>query len=105
MDKLQHNCLPPIDGIYFKGQPLPTLLHYCQGYRIGGHGFGKRGAPENMFSCASPMFKEPPNDLDRSPIKTKWKVVINLILFYQYVRLFSSSFEIHYVTVSICLAD
>lgn len=35
-------CVPPVDGIYFPGKPLPNVVHYCQTYRTGGIGFTKR---------------------------------------------------------------
>lgn len=83
VDAIENNCEPPVDGIFFPGRPLPTLLHYCQSYRVqhptGMFGFGKRGAPENMFTCESPMFKEPPNDLDKSPVQRRKMVSLVVI--------------------------
>ncbi|KAL7431266.1 hypothetical protein ACHAXM_003999 [Skeletonema potamos] len=42
--------------------PLPTLLHYCQTYGIAKVLFEKRSIPQNVFSCQSPLLKEPPTD-------------------------------------------
>jgi hypothetical protein len=65
IDRLNDACRPPVDGIYFSGTPLPTVVHYCQSFRAGAFGFAKRQAPKNMFSCESPMFADLPNDLDK----------------------------------------
>ena len=63
IDALEDPCLPPIDGIYFPGKPLPTFVHFCQGYHIGELTFQKRRVPKNIFSCEHPMLLEPPNDV------------------------------------------
>ena len=42
--------------------PLPTLLHYCQHYGVANVIFAKRSIPQNIFSCQSPLFEEPPID-------------------------------------------
>mmetsp|Transcript_26662 Transcript_26662/g.25531 ORF Transcript_26662/g.25531 Transcript_26662/m.25531 type:complete len:485 (+) Transcript_26662:154-1608(+) len=63
IDKLDDVCVPPVNGIYFPGTPLPTLIHYCQNYRAGNIGFAKRQVPKNIFTCESPMLLEPPSDL------------------------------------------
>jgi hypothetical protein len=35
-------CVPPENGIYYPGVPLPNLVHYCQHMENGGLSFGKR---------------------------------------------------------------
>ena len=51
-------CVPPVDGIYFPGQPMPVLMHYCQHYSTGGVGYHKGNVPKDIFSCESPMLLE-----------------------------------------------
>ncbi len=57
-------CVPPVDGIFYADQPLPTLVHYCQIYAVGGIGFSKRQVPTNIFSCKAPLFMDPPLHFD-----------------------------------------
>lgn len=59
IDALDEVCAAPINGVFYPEHPMPTVVHYCQSYRAGEIGFMKRTAPRNMFSCESPMFKEP----------------------------------------------
>lgn len=42
IDRLKDVCVPPVHGIYYPGEPLPNLVHYCQSYRVGELGFYKR---------------------------------------------------------------
>ena len=64
VDILDNVCDPPnSDGIFHPGKPLPTVVHFCQGYRVGDFGFGKRGLRKDIFSCEAPMMAEPPNNL------------------------------------------
>eukprot|EP01041_Mallomonas_annulata_P000783 gene783-1510_t len=63
VDKLDDVCTPPVDGVYFPGQPLPTLVHFCQFFRVGDLGFQKRRLAADAFSCEAPMLVEPPKDL------------------------------------------
>jgi hypothetical protein len=64
IDRLPDTCLPPdSQGIYFPGERLPTVIHYCQHFRTGEIAFGKRTANKQMFSCDAPMFVEPPANL------------------------------------------
>ena len=41
-------CVPPVDGIYYPGAPLPNLVHYCQSYRAGDLSFYKRRVRHNF---------------------------------------------------------
>jgi len=51
------------------GMEQPVFLHYCQFYRVERWGFHKRRVDEDTFSCESPLFLEPPADLE----DTHWK--------------------------------
>lgn len=51
------------------GLDQPVFLHYCQFYRVEHWGFHKRRVDEHLFSCESPLFKIPPEDLE----DTHWK--------------------------------
>ena len=46
VEALDDVCVPPVNGVFFPGKPLPNLLHYCQIYRVGGIGFTKREVSE-----------------------------------------------------------
>ena len=71
VDKLPNACAPPVNGIYLPGTPLPTVVHYCQNFRAGELGFAKRQVHRDIFSCAHPLFKEPPVDLDQTDYRIK----------------------------------
>eukprot|EP00586_Coscinodiscus_wailesii_P006753 CAMPEP_0172482230 /NCGR_PEP_ID=MMETSP1066-20121228/8493_1 /TAXON_ID=671091 /ORGANISM="Coscinodiscus wailesii, Strain CCMP2513" /LENGTH=513 /DNA_ID=CAMNT_0013245187 /DNA_START=17 /DNA_END=1558 /DNA_ORIENTATION=+ len=44
--------------------PLPSVLHYCQRYFVGGDWFfGKKRLPKDFFTCESPLLDVPPMDL------------------------------------------
>jgi hypothetical protein len=60
IDKLEDSCLSPNeDGIYYPGTPLPTVVHYCQNFRVAHIEFAKRSASHSMFTCDAPLFEEP----------------------------------------------
>jgi hypothetical protein len=71
VDALQDACVPPVDGVYDPGTPLPTVVHYCQNFRAGELGFAKRQVHRDIFSCKHPLFKEPPPDLGRVDFRIK----------------------------------
>jgi peptidyl serine alpha-galactosyltransferase len=67
VDELPNVCEPPSsNGTFFPGYPLPTVVHFCQSYRVGDIGFGKRGLRRDIFSCDVPLLVEPPLDLEKS---------------------------------------
>ena len=67
VDRLTQVCVPPDeDGIFYKGLPMTTVVHYCQGYRVGDIGYQKRRVPHNIFSCESPMLMDLPQDLGQT---------------------------------------
>lgn len=51
------------------GLDQPVFLHYCQFYRVEHWGFHKRRVDPGFFSCDSPLFLIPPDDLE----DTLWK--------------------------------
>lgn len=70
VDALSDVCEPPdANGRFFSGKPMVTFVHFCQNYRAGNIGFGKRAVPHDIFSCASPMLVEPPRDLDKADFR------------------------------------
>ena len=72
IDKLENACLPPVNGIFLPGTPLPTVVHYCQNFRAGDLSFAKRQVHrKNIFTCDHPLFKEPPVDLDKVDYRIK----------------------------------
>jgi peptidyl serine alpha-galactosyltransferase len=71
VDKLNDACVPPVDGIYFPGTPLPTVVHYCQNFRAANLGFAKRQVHRNIFSCDHPLMVEPPADLSSVKYRIK----------------------------------
>lgn len=64
VDKLEDPCVPPDEtGIFYPGQPLPSVVHYCQGYRAGEIGIMKHRIPKQTFTCGQPLLLEPPVEL------------------------------------------
>lgn len=64
VDALKDPCTPPDEaGIFFPGEPVPSVVHYCQGYRAGELGIMKHRTPKQTFTCAQPLLLEPPADL------------------------------------------
>jgi hypothetical protein len=64
VDDIPDTCEPPdASGIYYPGRPLPTVVHYCQNFRVSYIEFAKRSANKAMFTCGAPLFEEPPKDL------------------------------------------
>lgn len=66
VDVLDDACVPPVDGIFYPGKPMPTFVHYCQSYRANELGFSKRALPLDIFSCESPMLVDPPRNLSQN---------------------------------------
>lgn len=42
---------------------LPSVIHYCQGYKAGPSHFTKYRFPSDFFSCGVPLLVDPPTDL------------------------------------------
>lgn len=54
-------CQPPDEnGIFYPGKLMPTVLHYCQFFRIGEIGFQKRRIKKTIFNCDEPLLVELP---------------------------------------------
>lgn len=65
VDSLDDACMAPEYGIYYEDKPMPTLVHYCQGYSFGDFVFQKRRVAHDIFSCNKPLLKEPPIDFGK----------------------------------------
>ena len=59
-------CLPPVNGIYHPDKPLPTFMHFCQGYDIGELGFAKRRLRTSIFTCEHDLLLDPADEVDSS---------------------------------------
>jgi hypothetical protein len=67
VDALPEACLPPNEeGEYYPGYNLPTVIHYCQSYRVGEYFFTKRRVPHDIFDCGHPIFVDLPRTLAQS---------------------------------------
>ena len=72
MDAQPTVCVPPDEsGVFYPGQNMPTVAHFCQGYVADDSiGWYKRRMPKNIFSCDSPMLVNPPVNITvPEPIK------------------------------------
>jgi len=59
IDALEENVCSRFDGhTHFPNRDLPTVLHFCQTYRVGDLSYTKRRVPHDLFSCESPLFVE-----------------------------------------------
>mmetsp|Transcript_1914 Transcript_1914/g.3925 ORF Transcript_1914/g.3925 Transcript_1914/m.3925 type:complete len:303 (+) Transcript_1914:3-911(+) len=74
VDALPQVCEPPSAAGYYPGMPLPTVVHYCQGTKVGDFSFQKRRVPQDIFTCAHPLFLEVPASLGQEVYQGK-KVV------------------------------
>ena len=81
IDQLEDACVPPVDGIYQPGVPLPVVVHYCQNFRAGLLGFAKRQVHRDIFTCEHPLFIEPPLDLGSTEFRIKDGEVRMLLVF------------------------
>ncbi len=62
--------IPPSETCEFAKNPtnvkyaMPSVIHYCQRYSVGEDWFfGKRKIPHDIYSCETPLFIEPPDDI------------------------------------------
>jgi hypothetical protein len=85
VDALPHVCLPPEgdDKVFYPGQKLPTVTHFCQSYRAADYFWGKRRVPHNVFDCSHPLFAEIPSTVAEADyfIDKNAKVCCCLFLF------------------------
>jgi hypothetical protein len=80
IDQLEdHVCeLPNQEGIFYAHSILPTVLHYCQFYRIGEYGFQKRRLKKLLFDCNAPMMSIPPQNSSLLRYKNRDGEIIKL---------------------------
>lgn len=81
VDSLEEVCVPPENGIYYPGKPLPNVVHFCQTFRAGDLGFMKRRVPHDLFTCEHAMLMTPPTDLGRADYIVKDGEVSIMVLF------------------------
>lgn len=65
VDQMDEVCVPPKDGIYYPGLPVPNVVHYCQTFTVGDVGFMKRRVPHDLFTCDHPMLLDLPQSLGK----------------------------------------
>jgi len=56
-------CESSIDGIYYPGRSMPSVLHYCQVFSAGDFNFHKSHVKSNLFDCDQPLMPVLPKDL------------------------------------------
>jgi hypothetical protein len=72
IDQLEDNVYrSPINGECVSGHLLPSVLHYCQFFRVGENGFQKRRIPKALFTCDYPLLEELPTNLSLTRFKVK----------------------------------
>jgi hypothetical protein len=98
IDALENVCVPPNEeGIFYDGQPLPLVIHFCQTYRAGDLSYSKRQIPKDIFSCESPLLVDPPRNLaDADYFYKKSEVsfanlVVLICIFLLFLFLFNTS--------------
>lgn len=76
-------CQPPVissvkdpqTGIprseFYPNKNLPTLMHYCQFFRVGELGFQKRRLQQEIMRCDFPMLITPSLDLGKNKYKNR----------------------------------
>ena len=57
---------------------MPTLVHYCQFFRIGELGFHKRRIEESILGCDFPLMVEPPTDIGTLRYKNRDGEIVKL---------------------------
>lgn len=62
---------PPADGVFYPGLILPSVLHFCQFFRVGEFGFQKRRIKKNLFDCDQPLMAALPRDLGAVDYKNR----------------------------------
>ena len=71
--------LDPQTGIprstFYPEKNLPTLMHYCQFFRVGDVGFQKRRILAELMKCDFPMLLTPARDLGKNKYKDRDGVV------------------------------
>lgn len=65
------SCSTDTGDLFFPELDLPSVLHYCQFYRIGDFGFHKRRFRKAIFNCEYPLFQEIPSDISKLTYKNR----------------------------------
>jgi len=72
VDALEDACLPPdANGHFQPDVPLPSVVHFCQNYRVGDLQFAKRKMSKTAFTCDHPLLVEPPTNLGKVTYRYK----------------------------------
>ncbi len=68
VDALPEVCVPASEeGVFYPSEVnVPSVVHFCQGYRAGEFSYAKRRVPHDIFDCGHDMLKLPPRDLASS---------------------------------------
>jgi hypothetical protein len=64
--------------LFYPQSALPTVLHYCQFYRVGVWGFQKRRLHKSMFQCSSPLLADIPHDVGLLRFKDRDGEIVKL---------------------------
>ena len=56
---------------FYPGRPMPTVVHFCQFFRIGELGFHKRRLQKALFDCDFPLLIDPPIDVGKLDYKNR----------------------------------
>jgi hypothetical protein len=64
-------CQPPINNIFYPTKILPSVLHFCQFFRVGEYGFQKRRIKTNFFDCDQPLMAHLPIELGTMTYKNR----------------------------------
>jgi hypothetical protein len=81
IDKLQEDVCQPPDTqtqLFYAEHVLPTVLHFCQFYRIGEYGFQKRRLRKMMFECNAPLMAIPPANISTVRYKNRDGEIVKL---------------------------
>jgi hypothetical protein len=67
---------------FYPGKPMPTVVHFCQFFRIGELGFHKRRLQKSIFDCDFPLLVDPPLDIGKLDYKNRDGEVSNELCMY-----------------------
>lgn len=70
VDQLADSCVPPdANGIFYPGQPVPSVLHFCQTFRLQGMQFHKGSHRDKFIDCETPPMPSIPAGACRIDLK------------------------------------
>jgi hypothetical protein len=64
-------CEEPVNGVFYPGKPLPTVLHFCQFYRSAEIGFQKRRMRKAILECDKPLLTALPKSQGKNRYKNR----------------------------------